>query len=335
MLRTARGIDKDDIDKFGLLHVIAMPPEKVELERCPVCGNRSQKRRLPTPHHWIPWGGFVGGAWGLQRCRECGFVFVNPRPSDALLSQFYSDTGYKPHNADGQSRATVNHLLSRIERHRPGLDSSGHFLDFGCGGGSFLRAAAQRGWNCSGYDVSAHAAESCQAQGLRVTNNLASIEEPCDAILMCQSLEHVSDFDTSLTTLHRILRPRTGRLFVAVPNSISLRAVLSPPLLSQFLSVEERYCAFPIHLSYFTQKTLTHLLARYGFARIAMETYAFGIDSYFRSEYSCGDSPHKKRAGDRDNRFTRAAKQMIKSVFMGAGLGENLLGVFADAAGPQ
>jgi SAM-dependent methyltransferase len=265
--------------------------------------------------------------WGLERCRECGLVFTNPRPSDAVLETFYSTPGYKPHEGgESQASATIFYLLARIALHHPGLNSSGTFLDFGCGGGALLGEAARLGWRVNGYDISPQAIQTCRAKGLEVQGDLSRIPSSMDAILMCHSLEHISDFTGTLTAVVQALRPDTGRLFVAVPNARSLRAILSPPMLSRYAGVNERYSAFPIHLSYFSARSLKRLLAGYGLECVAQETYAFGIDSYFRvwDDIKSGGPA----SAEVNKHRSSAIKRRIKSAFFGSGLGENLLGIY-------
>jgi SAM-dependent methyltransferase len=294
--------------------------DKVELHSCPSCGC-SRRKRLPTPGRWIGKEFFLGGEWCLERCEGCRLVFTNPRRTEDLLVRFYASK-YTPHESDGQNTLVVRRLLLRIEHHFPNLHHSGLFLDFGCGGGSLLRDAAKRGWKVCGYDVATPALGSCRAQGLQVTNDVAALPQRVDAVLMSQALGQVSHFEELFSVLRNRLAPVTGR-FIAVPNARSLRALLSPPLLSRFAGVEDRYHAFPIHLSHFSRKSLERLLTGYGFECLAMQTYAFGIDSYLRSDFS----PTVTREHSNESEGTtpqaaleKRAKQLIKSVFMGAGL---------------
>jgi len=305
--------------------------ETVNLECCPGCGGTDTKR-LPPPEHRIGETFFGGGSWGLERCPECGLVFTNPHPSESLLSRFYSAEGYTPHQRDFNSRRLVAYFAARMEHYHPALTASGHFLDYGCGGGSLLAECVARGWHASGYDVALPAVRACRARGLDVTNDPASLPSPVDAIMMCHSLEHVSRIEEPLATFARILKRDTGRLFIAVPNVRSLRAFLSPPVMTKLVGAEERYQAFPIHLSYFSRKSLRYLLERQGFECVAMDTYSFGIDAYFRwSAATPATSAETAIAGAlaaRRSGVKQSLKRMIRGAFMGAGLGENLFGVF-------
>jgi SAM-dependent methyltransferase len=290
---------------------------------------------MRTPGHWVDDNFFHEGEYGLERCLDCSLIFTNPRPTENHLDAYYSRPGYSPHETGAQDTSAVRHLLRRIDFYQPGLRSEGRFLDYGCGGGTLLAAATQTFSHVNGFDLSPEAVKSCRATGIQATTNPLEIPAPIDAMLLCQCLEHVSDFDGLFQTIRRILRPGSGRIFIAVPNARGLRAVLSPHVLTRLAGANERYTAFPIHLSHFTRKSLKRLFSGQGFRCLAMETYAFGIDSYFRSSdreavprlsraNSCPEGNiWKARRG-----FKRDLKQAIKTGYNRAGLGENLLGIF-------
>ena len=88
------------------------------IARCPVC-NRSRLRQLVPPGNWIgrdvfgPYSGFLG----LTRCRSCKFEFVNPRPGENLLSQFYSgDTLRMPYTPGRSGAAGARNISARLFR---------------------------------------------------------------------------------------------------------------------------------------------------------------------------------------------------------------------------
>jgi len=211
----------------------APAPTSVHLPKCPSCDSVRTKR-MRTPGHWIDYGFFHEGEYGLERCLDCGLVFTNPRPTENHLAEFYSRPGYQPHEAGAQDTSAVRHLLHRINYYQPGLRSGGRFLDYGCGGGTLLAAATEKFSRVSGFDLSPEAVKSCRATGIQATTISMEIPVPVDAMLLCQCLEHVSDYDGLFQTIRRILRPGSGRIFIAVPNARGLRAVLSPHVLTRF-----------------------------------------------------------------------------------------------------
>src|SRR5262245_58647461 len=95
----------------------------ISIKYCPVCGG-SRFATLPLPQTWIDHRAFaeVKHRVGLTRCRDCTFVFVNPRPGPALLNAFYSGTSYSCHRPShsNASRKTAEFLVSHFAKHHRG-----------------------------------------------------------------------------------------------------------------------------------------------------------------------------------------------------------------------
>lgn len=304
---------------------------EVCLDSCPVCDSRHLKRLTQVPGRWI-------GSWlfepyraklGLSRCASCELVFVNPRPSSRALSTFYQSERYVCHRLDDPASmvAKAEYVLGRLEHHQP---EKGKLLDFGCGSGWLIAGAIERGWDAVGFDVGENALGQCRQRGLPVVGSLQQLErESCDAIVMHHVLEHVERFSELFDEVRRLLKPG-GRLFVEVPNAASLRARLALPVLSRHLSADERYRAFPIHLSYFSGANLARLVESFGFTSRALETYGLGIDEFFFNP----DSEHVAYAGFKPksrSRLLRPVRAAIKRALYGLRLGENVL-IIAERA---
>lgn len=298
---------------------------EARLDACPVCASSHLKQLAAAPGRWI--GSWLfepyRGKLGLTRCADCELIFVNPRPSSHLLSAFYKSERYVCHKLDDPESmlAKADYVLGRLEHHQPGR---GVLLDFGCGSGWLIDRARQRGWDAVGFDVGDSALKHCRERGLPTVGSLSQIgNSHCDAIVLHHVLEHVERFDELFDVLGRMLKPG-GRLFVEVPNAVSLRARLSPPALSRYLGADERFRAFPIHLSYFSGANLSRLMERFGFAARAVETYGLGLDEYFYN----ADSEHTAYAGLRAkgrSPLLRPLRTLIKRGLYGLGLGENVL----------
>lgn len=303
----------------------AINDPEARLNACPVCVSSRLKPLKSAPRRWI--GSWLfepfRGKLGLARCVDCELVFVNPRPSSGLLNAFYKSERYVCHKLDDPESmlAKADYVLGRLEHHQPG---KGVLLDFGCGSGWLIDRAKQRGWDAVGFDVGDSALTHCRDRGLPVVSSLDRIaDESCDAIVLHHVLEHVERFDELFDVLGRMLKPG-GKLFVEVPNADSLRARLSPPAFSRHLAADERYRAFPIHLSYFSGANLARLMERFGFAASAVETYGFGLDEYFYNP----DSEHTAYAGLRTkgrSPLFRPLRAVIKRALYGLRLGENVL----------
>jgi len=297
------------------------------LSCCPIC-ECTQLSPLPPPGHWIGESVFspFGSARGLSSCRICGFIFTNPRPNQELLNLFYSGDDYGCHEANKSNEAlrTAELLLEFVEGSGPQL-SQKSLLDFGCGGGFLLEHAARLGWDTVGFDVGARALRTCRQQGLKVTDDLADFQNGSfGAIIMNHVFEHVGDPVGLLFRLRQLLR-HDGRLLIRVPNVVSLRARLSPRLLSRKFGFDERYRAFPIHLSYFNKATLCRLLDKADYEIAATRTVGLGLD-----EMVVGRQQYRKLPVQTNpvapSRYTARPRwrKVIKAAFFGAGLGEYL-----------
>jgi SAM-dependent methyltransferase len=269
------------------------------LAACPLCGAHTLDA-LPPPRRTVG-GRFDGDVrLGLAHCRRCRFGFVNPRPDATALADFYAAQDYTAHEPVDDAAA--------IRRARIQLDAieeaiapvrGASVLDVGCGGGQLLAAARDRGAVPCGFDVAAHAQAACKALRIEVVASIGDLgRRTFDGAVMSHVLEHVSD----VLGVLRHLRERVRWICIEVPNVASLRARLSTPLTRSLLGADERHRAFPIHLSYFSPKTLQRALGAAGFNVVQMRTAGGGT-------------------------------ARVKRLFHDAQLGENLLAIARTARG--
>ncbi len=226
----------------------------VALTKCLICESGSLKR-LAVPGHWSGEEFFrpYREQFGLCKCRSCSFIFTNPRPSQWLPDLFYRGETYSPHDPDFslEARKKAEFLLSQFEKH-VWSSSERKLLDFGCGGGFLLKRPAASGWDAIGFDIGDRALASCRQQGLRVTDQIEQLRRHrFDIVMLSHVLEHIAEHGALLELLKGLLSEQ-GKLFIEVPNVRSLRARLSLPFISTHCGFDERYRAFPTHLSYFS-----------------------------------------------------------------------------------
>src|SRR5215203_1934914 len=218
---------------------------------CPLC-NGTSFRKLSTPRQWISEIFHVlRGHIGLVSCRTCNLVFTNPRPSDLLLSTFYSGNTYDCHSptltSTGGVQADV--VLSRLSKVLPPAAPK-TLLDFGCGAGGFLLSAQQRGWDAHGFEPGRRGIETCRRNGLTVTSDLSALPRDYFSLITLHHVfEHLANPIDVLSEIRPLLRA-DGRLLVQVPNAESLRARFALPVLCAVFRIDDRHRAFPIHLMY-------------------------------------------------------------------------------------
>lgn len=233
---------------------------------CPLCGRDEAALLLEAPDP-VPGG---RGLWfAVVRCEHCGLTYTNPRPTAATIGRFYPPD-YQPHRRPakmGQSRPARPlwaRLFGRPCNERRGdlpWPRPGRLLDFGCGGGAFLKRMADRGWQVTGLDASVGAGRAVQEElGLTVLSGSLPHPDlaPCsfDVVTMWQSLEHVHRPLAVLREAYRLLVPG-GKLIVATPNIESVPFYWFGP---DWFGLD-----LPRHLTHFTPKSLREMLETAGF----------------------------------------------------------------------
>lgn len=216
----------------------------------------------------------------LSCCRSCGYLFDNPRPTPDEVAAFYS----RPVQYDEwlshlpEREMTWQRRLKKLHR----LAKRGSLLDVGAGVGQFLALAQRTFHPVTGTEVSSAAVEIAKTRfGIELMPG--RVEEidmggrRFDNITLFHVLEHVHDPAHTLATCRDLLTPG-GMIFIAVPNEVdSLRRWVRKLLHS--LGVKRvRYeggLGIPklrldgslaeIHLSHFTQWSLSAALERQGF----------------------------------------------------------------------
>jgi 2-polyprenyl-3-methyl-5-hydroxy-6-metoxy-1,4-benzoquinol methylase len=234
---------------------------------CPLCGRRDEEIVLEAPD--ANPGAGTALRFAVVRCRACTLLYTNPRPDADTIGRFYP-ADYRPHRRPRKMRQAADKpsKLSRwTGRSVPERDGGlpwigqGRLLDFGCGGGGYMKRMADHGWQVTGLDAAVGAVRAVQEDlGLRALVGTLPHPDlpPCsfDVVTMWHSLEHVHRPLAILREAFTLLVPG-GKLVVACPNidSWAFRA-FGPSWFG--LDV-------PRHLVHFTPATLRGMLTAGGF----------------------------------------------------------------------
>lgn len=204
------------------------------------------------------------GDYRYVSCLRCGFVFLAPMPhEDELLAYYQHDRGitehYYPKSRSRRRKASwkVLSLYGYIARRR--------VLDVGCGGGFMTDALRRFAASAVGVDVNAQAIAyarrhfpACSFHVVRELGAFANERKAAFDFVYCSEvLEHVADPNALLAAIAELLAP-DGRLLLTTPDLGSPRRpanVLDWDVFSP-----------PEHVQFFTQSTLSALLARHGLA---------------------------------------------------------------------
>ncbi|MGQ9599811.1 MAG: class I SAM-dependent methyltransferase [Anaerolineae bacterium] len=173
----------------------------------------------------------------LVRCRQCGLIYLNPRPAPEEIGRYYP-AEYEPFTRQVLTGTWYGRLTYRVAiakrcRIASRGQSPGRLLDVGCGDGDFLLAMQRRGWEAVGVDISPVAVALARQKGLDVfQGQLAEAglpEDSFDLVTMWDVLEHLHDPGAELARIARLLRPG-GRLVATFPNAHSLDFRLFGPV---------------------------------------------------------------------------------------------------------
>ena len=226
---------------------------------CPICAQNNTTTVFPFKRYIV------------LACKNCGFRWLDPQPTDAELSEIYSDQ-YFMGEGDAEvtelvqalKRATAKLYLDQLIRGMPAIDGQTSLLEIGCGMGDFLLEAQANGFNVSGLEVTDHLVElanrrlgaSSVQKGYLESSSFKP--ESFDVIANFDVIEHVRNPVDFMTHVNRLLK-KAGKVFIVTPSLDSLSAKL----------LGNNWMEYKVeHLSYFNKEAITLLLEKTGFHNV-------------------------------------------------------------------
>jgi SAM-dependent methyltransferase len=221
----------------------------------------------------------VEGRFNLVRCRECGLLYLNPRPTAEEMVRYYPES-YAPYRSlvDHPSWKVRSEFLygqwknyRALKRYLP--PDSGRILDVGCASGGFLAAMRRWGdWELYGVEIDARAAAHARDElGLDVFGGTLEEANFDDGffhlITMWNVIEHLPHPQRALEEIARILR-QGGVLAVSTPNPKCVERYLFGPYWAGWDA--------PRHLYIYSPEVLKRALNRAGFEVLGISSYSGG-----------------------------------------------------------
>lgn len=207
------------------------------------------------------------GVFYLVRCRRCGLIYINPRPTPEEMSYYYPDNYHAYKTPDRKSLiARLDYYYGMHKRCKAVVTQwglrSGKILDIGCSFGGFLDFMRRYGeWELYGVEINAEAASYAnRCLGLNVfTGTLQDAHYPddfFDIITLWNVFEHLHYPKATLLEISRIIRQK-GLLVLSLPNPHSIEARIFGPYWAGLDA--------PRHLYIYTLDTLNRALNLAGF----------------------------------------------------------------------
>ncbi|MFN4180932.1 MAG: class I SAM-dependent methyltransferase [Armatimonadota bacterium] len=255
---------------------------QTEWASCDLCGANDWETLFVgrDRRHGVP------GEFGVAKCRNCGHLQTNPRPTRNTIHIYYPET-YSAHSLScgrvdrslrdlklmkfAQRTGFGGRLLLPIATYRfrslvPSWlnERKGSLLEVGCGVGWFCGLAKAMGWQPVGLDISADACWEARKMWSVATVCSDSLPLPFKSqtfhlVVLRHTLEHLFSPKQVLKEVHRVLKDG-GWVALEVPNANSLgRKIFG-----------ERWNAWelPRHLHHFTPETLKRVLEQAGFQNV-------------------------------------------------------------------
>jgi SAM-dependent methyltransferase len=173
---------------------------------CPVCGaaRRSGGEEAAVRSNVRA---FRDRSYVVWRCAEC--LSLHAR-DDVDLEQYYRVYPFHTIPEDWRLRALYDHQVRRLRR--AGVRRDHRILDYGCGGGAFVRHLQRRGFaQAFGYD-----------EYSRSFSDASVLRARYDCVISQDVLEHVPAPLDFLNVLHRLTRPG-GVIALGTPNAEAIR----------------------------------------------------------------------------------------------------------------
>lgn len=221
------------------------------------------------------------GRFRLVRCRQCGLIYLNPRPVASQIGRYYPEDypSYQGLRQSGQNRLAqwaLRYGMGKRLRAVAAFQPRGRLLDVGCADGAFLAYAREQGWEAHGVELNPVVAAFCrETLNLPVlAGDLLEAGYPTgyfDVVTLWSVLEHLHDPMAALREIHRIVRPG-GLVVLAVPNTNSLDARIFGPAWAG--------CDMPRHLYILPDRVLQRMVSQTGFHILARRCF-FGSQALF------------------------------------------------------
>jgi SAM-dependent methyltransferase len=227
----------------------------------------------------------------LMRNPDTGHWRFTPPPREALLEKYYNATFTRSTQSPSVESEFTQEILNKLRgldsylRTKGGFKGAYTFHDIGCGFGASVWAMQQFGNIATGNEANVEwvnkANLHCNGKltAERIEDFLPKLNYTIDVFFTAHVLEHLIDPYTTIQTVSRFIS-KDGLLYICVPNAqckpVSKKGILDPSY--------SHCCNFPMHLNYFTPKSMFYMLRQAG-----LDAIEVGTRSLFHDDASPDD----------------------------------------------
>lgn len=208
----------------------------------------------------------------LVKCTNCGFVRAHDRYFKIDPVKLYSQSYFRASDYGDyqlEQKALEKNFQDRLRRIRR-FKKNGQLLEIGCAYGYFLKLAKQH-YRACGIDLDPQVTKLARKNsGTTIyTGDFLTIKLPpnhFDVVCLFDTIEHLKNPDLYLEKIWQILAPK-GLVVIETGDIESL--------LAKIQGASWRLITPPFHLQYFSRKSLTRLLEKYGFKVVRIDRVSF------------------------------------------------------------
>ena len=199
--------------------------------------------------------------FNFSQCDHCEFVFLYPMPSQDELNKQYTDSQHEAEPTYDKAGSRLRRALIKLPRFFPYAFKK-NVLDLGCGGGFIAHALSLVAASSTGIDISVNAIAYASNRFKRPQFICSSFTELLDSndkydfIYSSEIIEHVSDVNLYMRVLQHLVK-NGGHVYITTPD-------LGHPKVPEDVRDWDVFVP-PIHVQFFSSKTVKVLFERYGF----------------------------------------------------------------------
>jgi 2-polyprenyl-3-methyl-5-hydroxy-6-metoxy-1,4-benzoquinol methylase len=215
--------------------------------------------------------------FAFRRCDDCSTIYMSPRPSEAVMADYYANSenyAYWAKYIFPASEATRREKihkpwLQRVLEYCDAFDvARGTLLEVGPGFGTFAAVATASGAfsRVVAVEPTPELAQACRERGVEVINK--RIEELCgevgsaDVVVAFEVIEHLYEPRRFLENIFPLIAPG-GLLIASCPNGLGFDIAM---LGAGALAVDAE------HVNLFNPASLTFLMQKCGFEVLRVHT---------------------------------------------------------------